>query len=71
MTNAEALKIIESLRGEAPHYDLGLLDILEIMTDERREGGEGYFREVYTTEQCQAYAQLMSGFQELFFGATA
>jgi len=71
MTNAEALKIIQSLRGEAPHYNFGLLEILEIMTDELEAGGLAYFQEVYTPEQRQAYSVLMVEFQEMFLEKAA
>jgi len=67
MTNAEALEIIEGLRGEAPHYNFGLLEILEIMTDELEAGGHQYFVEVYTPKERSAYFILMAGFRKMFF----
>lgn len=68
MTNAEALEIIDGVRGKPPHYDFGLLEILEIMTDELEAGGTDYFQEVYTLEERQAYCFLMTGFNKLIIG---
>lgn len=63
MNIAQASQIIDKVRAE---NGFGLLEMLEIMTDEYRSGGLGYFRETYTHEERTAYLILMNGFREFF-----
>ena len=63
MDIAQASKIIDNVRNE---NGFGLLEMLEIMTDEYHSGGLGYFRETYTHEERTAYLVLMNGFREFF-----
>ena len=63
MTVSEANAIINSLRAK---YDFGLLEMLEIMTDEQEAGGISYMQQTYTLEERQAYWVLMNGFRNMF-----
>lgn len=68
MTVEKANAVIENLRNR---YGFGLLEMLEIMTDEREAGGMDYFQQVYTLEERQAYWLLMNAFREFFVGEAA
>jgi len=65
MTISQASNIIDDLRSR---YSFGLLEMLEIMTDEYESGGLGYFRQAYSLEERQAYSVLMDGFRTMFHG---
>jgi len=65
MTVSEARVIIERVREE---NGFGLLELLEIMHDER-EAGKDFFNSIYSKEERQAYDVMMTGFYQLFHGA--
>lgn len=65
MDTLQAVSIIDKVRDE---NGFGLLEMLEIMTDEYSSGGHEYFKEVYTSEERLAYHTLMDGFREFFHG---
>jgi len=64
MTISEASAIIDRVRNE---NGFGLLEILEIMTDER-DAGYDYWIQTYTLQERQAYSVLMAGFDKFFNG---
>jgi hypothetical protein len=65
MNVSQASQVIDNLRNR---YNFGLLEMLEIMTDEYESGGLSYFRQVYSLEERQAYNVLMDGFRTMFHG---
>lgn len=62
MTVSEASAIINRVRDE---NGFGLLEMLEIMTDEM-EAGFAYWTETYNLDERTAYHVLMNGFREFF-----
>ena len=72
MDTLQAVSIIDKVRDENSFgQNFGLLEMLEIMTDEYSSGGHEYFKEVYTSEERLAYHTLMDGFREFFHGKAA
>lgn len=65
MDTLQAVSIIDKVRDQ---NGLGLLEMLEVMTDEHEASGTEYFEHIYTTEEREAYFLLMDGFREFFHG---
>ena len=63
MTVSEASAIINRVRDE---NGFGLLEMLEIMTDEMESGGFSYWSETYSVQERTAYHVLIRGFREFF-----
>ena len=66
MNASQATAIIDEIRAK---YNFGLLEMLEIMSDEYQAGGSDYFQQVYTAKEREAYWTLAEGFRKLFHGA--